>query len=55
MQRGKGRARIRQAQDVLGMRIGIENASRYLTPPGAEMDEAGFIRAVIEEAGFDAA
>ena len=43
-------ARIRQAQDVLGCRIGIENASRYVTPPGAEMDEAGFIRAVVEEA-----
>lgn len=42
--------RIRQAQDVLGMRIGIENASCYLAPPGAEMDEADFIRAVVEEA-----
>lgn len=42
--------RIRQAQDALGMRIGIENASRYVTPPGAEMDEADFIRAVVEEA-----
>ncbi|WP_374487890.1 DUF692 domain-containing protein [Zoogloea sp.] len=43
-------ARIRQTQDVLGCRIGIENASRYITPPGAEMDEADFIRAVVEEA-----
>lgn len=43
-------ARIRQAQDVLGMQIGIENASRYLTPPGAELSEAEFICAVIEEA-----
>ncbi|MDK9713009.1 MAG: DUF692 domain-containing protein [Sulfuritalea sp.] len=42
--------RIRQAQDILGMRIGIENASRYIAPPGAEMDETSFIRAVIEEA-----
>ncbi|MBK9394910.1 MAG: DUF692 domain-containing protein [Uliginosibacterium sp.] len=42
--------RIRQAQEILGMQIGIENASRYLTPPGAEMTEAEFIRAVIEEA-----
>jgi len=33
-------ARIRQAQDVLGLRIAIENASRYVAPPGAEMDEA---------------
>ena len=43
-------ARIRQAQDVLGMRIGIENASYYVAPPGADMDEAAFIRAVVEEA-----
>ena len=43
-------ARIRQAQDVLGMRIGIENASSYVAPPGAEMSEAEFIRAVVEEA-----
>ena len=43
-------ARIRQAQDVLGMRIGIENASTYVAPPGAEMSEAEFIRAVVHEA-----
>jgi hypothetical protein len=43
-------ARIRQAQDALGMRIGIENASSYVAPPGAGMSEAEFIRAVIEEA-----
>ena len=42
--------RIRQAQDILEMQIGIENASTYLTPPGAEMSEPEFIRAVIEEA-----
>lgn len=42
--------RIRQAQDVLEMRIGVENASAYLVPPGAEMGEAEFIRAVVEEA-----
>lgn len=42
--------RIRQAQDILGMRIGIENASYYVAPPGAEMTEAEFISAVIEEA-----
>lgn len=42
--------RIRQTQDALGMRIGIENASYYIAPPGAEMREAAFIRAVIEEA-----
>ena len=43
-------ARIRQAQDVLEMRIGVENASYYVAPPGAEMSESDFIRAVIEEA-----
>lgn len=43
-------ARIRQAQDILEMRIGIENASYYVAPPGAEMSETDFIRAVIEEA-----
>jgi hypothetical protein len=43
-------ARIGQAQDALGMRIGIENASSYVAPPGAGMSEAEFIRAVIEEA-----
>ena len=43
-------ARIRQAQDVLGMRIGIENASYYVAPPGAEMSESEFISAVIAEA-----
>lgn len=42
--------RIRQAQELLGMRIGIENASYYVSPPGAEMTEVEFIRAVIEEA-----
>ncbi|AJP47386.1 hypothetical protein PG1C_00820 [Rugosibacter aromaticivorans] len=42
--------RIRHAQDILGMQIGIENASTYLIPPGAEMTEPEFIRAVIDEA-----
>lgn len=43
-------ARIRQAQDILGCRVGIENASTYLKPPGAEMSEAEFISAVVAEA-----
>ncbi len=43
-------ARIRQAQDILGCRIGIENASTYIAPPGAEMSEAEFIAAVVAEA-----
>ena len=42
--------RIRQAQDILGQRIGMENASRYVAPPGAEMSETDFICAVVEEA-----
>lgn len=42
--------RIRRAQDILEMRIGIENASTYVAPPGAEMGEAEFIGAVVAEA-----
>ena len=42
--------RIGEAQDILGRRIGIENASTYLRPPGGEMTESDFIRAVVEEA-----
>jgi uncharacterized protein (UPF0276 family) len=32
------------------MRIGVENASSYIAPPGAEMTEAEFVRAVVEQA-----
>ena len=42
--------RIARAQDILGMRIGVENASTYIAPPGAEMTEPEFVRAVIEQA-----
>jgi uncharacterized protein (UPF0276 family) len=42
--------RIRRAQDILGQRIGIENASYYVAPPGAEMSEAEFISAIVREA-----
>ncbi|MEY3202041.1 MAG: hypothetical protein RIR70_1591 [Pseudomonadota bacterium] len=42
--------RIATAQDILGMRIGIENASTYFIPPGAEMSETEFIRAIVTEA-----
>ncbi len=42
--------RIAQAQDILEMRIGIENASTYIAPPGAEMSEAEFVAAVVKEA-----
>ena len=42
--------RIRQVQDILGQRIGIENASSYVAAPISEMDELTFLKAVIEEA-----
>jgi len=45
-------ARIRQVQDYLDRRIAIENVS-YYTPVTPEMDEATFIRAIIEEADCD--
>lgn len=43
-------ARIRQAQDILGQRIGIENASFYVAAPISEMDEITFLKSVLEEA-----
>jgi uncharacterized protein len=43
-------SRIRQVQDILGHRMGIENASYYVAPPGAEMTELEFISAVVKEA-----
>ncbi|HWR76931.1 MAG TPA: DUF692 domain-containing protein [Thiobacillus sp.] len=46
-------ARIRRAQDILERRIAIENASFYTAAPIAEMDEASFIRAVLDEADCD--
>lgn len=42
--------RIGRAQEILGWRIGLENATYYVAPPGAEMSEAEFIRAVVAEA-----
>lgn len=41
--------RIQQAQDILEMPIGIENASYYFSPPGAQMREEEFISAVVAE------
>lgn len=41
--------RIRQVQDFLGQRIGIENVSYYATS-GAQMSEIDFISAVLQEA-----
>jgi len=42
--------RIRQTQDVLGRRIGIENASFYASAPISEMSELAFLNAVLSEA-----
>lgn len=44
--------RIREVQDYLERKIAIENVS-YYTPVAAEMDEATFVKSVVEEAGCD--
>lgn len=41
--------RIRQVQDFLEQRVGVENVS-YYAAPGQEMTELAFINAVVEEA-----
>lgn len=46
-------SRIRRAQDILGCRIAIENASFYTSTPIAEMNELTFIGAVLSEADCD--
>lgn len=43
-------ARIQVAQDILERPIALENASYYIKPPLAEMDELSFINAVLTEA-----
>lgn len=45
--------RIRRTQEILERRIAVENASFYAAAPISEMDELGFIRAVLEEADCD--
>ncbi len=45
--------RIRRTQEILERRIAIENPSYYVAPPGADMSETDFIRAVLEEADCD--
>ncbi len=45
--------RIRRTQEILERRIGVENPSYYVAPPGAEMSETEFIRAVLDEADCD--
>ena len=42
--------RIKQVQDILQQRIGMENASYYTPAPGTEMTEIEFLNAVLEEA-----
>lgn len=42
-------SRVRQVQDILGTQIGLENASYYLAPPGAEMNEQQFISEIIRQ------
>ncbi len=42
-------ARIRQAQDILGQRMAIENVS-YYAAPSIELTEQAFILAILEEA-----
>lgn len=44
-------ARVREAQDALGMRIALENVSSYLRFAGDELDEAAFLSAVVAESG----
>ncbi|ANB17769.1 DUF692 domain-containing protein [Dokdonella koreensis] len=45
-------ARIRTAQDILGRRIAVENAS-YYAAPGARLSEIDFVNAVLAEADCD--
>jgi len=43
-------ARIRRTQEILERPIAVENSSYYLQAPDADMDEASFITAVLDEA-----
>ncbi|MGE8359218.1 HvfB family MNIO-type RiPP peptide maturase [Pseudomonas sp.] len=45
-------ARIRQAQDILGRRLAVENVS-YYAAPRQDMDELAFTNAVLQEADCD--
>ncbi len=44
--------RVKRVQDMIGERMALENVSYYLTPKH-ELQEAEFVRAVIEEADCD--
>lgn len=46
-------ARIRRTQEILERRIAVENPSYYVASPVSDMDDATFIRAVVEEADCD--
>ncbi|EYF01200.1 Hypothetical protein CAP_8541 [Chondromyces apiculatus DSM 436] len=43
-------ARIREAQDRLGLRVAVENITYYLVPGRAPLDEADFLVEVLERA-----
>ncbi len=43
-------ARIREAQDRIGVRLAVENVSAYVIPPNTTLDEGTFVRAICEEA-----
>ena len=42
-------SRIKEVQDILERKIAIENVSYYIAP-GAQMDEATFVKTIVEEA-----
>jgi uncharacterized protein (UPF0276 family) len=44
-------ARVREAQDALGVPLAVENITAYARPAGAEMDEADFVNEVVRGAG----
>jgi uncharacterized protein (UPF0276 family) len=44
-------SRIQKTQDLLGMQIGIENASYYINPPNGEMTEEAFISEIVKRSG----
>ncbi|MGE4107331.1 MAG: DUF692 domain-containing protein [Bacteriovoracia bacterium] len=46
-------SRIQKVQDVLGRRIALENISTYVRFQSDELDEADFVRLVIERADCD--
>lgn len=45
--------RILRVQDIIGERIGMENASYYTASPGSEMQEIDFINTVLDKADCD--